>query len=136
MAKPLYKALIGAIMARSNCEKTGNSVWFERHTDRIDKMVYNYLPSGSGIDNGCHIDLAACKPYLIVIRSSYHCMDENGFYDGWIDFTVRVTPSLYNDFDLTIRGLFGKYGDVRDYLYDTFDMALRQEVEEFEIEKE
>jgi len=135
MKKPVYKCLIGTIMARANCEKKGNTLWFERHDDRIDEIKNDYLPHGSGIDSGCQIDPDNCKPNRIVITSSYHVMDEGG-YVGWIDFTVTVTPSLYNDIDLKITGPFSQRwipdGEgLKDYLYEIFDAHLREEIEEY-----
>jgi len=62
-------------------------------------------------------------------------MNEDGCYDGWIDFTVKVQPSLEFDFDLKITGKFGKHQDLKDHLYDLFNQALTQTVKESEIEK-
>lgn len=49
------------------------------------------LPSGSGIDSGCKVDEEKSGLGHLLITSSYHCMDENGSYCGWVDFEVRVT---------------------------------------------
>ena len=133
MKKPLYKAIISAVIARSNCEKMGNHEWFERHSERIEKLIKDHMPSGSGIDSGTTIDLDKCKVNQLVFGSSYHMMDENGFYCGWIDFTVTVTGSLLNDFDLNIKGPFSRFkaaDGLSDYLYDVFYWSLRQMIEE------
>lgn len=134
MKKPLYKAIIGAVIARSNCEKMGNHEWFERHSERIEKLVKDHMSGGSGIDSGTTIDLDKCKVNRLVFGSSYHMMNENGFYCGWVDFTVTVTGSLLNDFDLNIKGPFSRFkaaDGLSDYLYDVFDIELRQMIEEW-----
>ena len=120
----LYQALGAAVVARANCEKSGNAEWFEKWTDKI-KAYLGLLPHGSGLDGQWDIDYARSREDHIVLTMSYHAMDENGFYDGWIDFSLTITPSLQLGFKLNIRGNFGKYGDVKDYLYETLDAALR-----------
>jgi hypothetical protein len=134
MQKPLYKELANTIQARLNCEKTENWDWFSRHEEKIDDMARNHLPSGSGIDSGCTIDMEKSNGDRIVIDSSYHTMSDMGYYGRWIDFTVTVKPDLICDFILTISGRFGRDQDLKDYLYDIFDMALRYVVGEPETE--
>ena len=126
METKLYQKLARTVDARLNCIKANNSLWIERHTEVINRLVLNYLPSGSGIDTGCQIDLDASNGNKLVIHSSYHAMNENGMYDGWYDFTVEVTPSLHLGFELKITGKFGRYQDVKDYLYQAFDAALSE----------
>jgi len=46
------------------------------------------LPHGSGIDGDWAIDILGNGN--LIISSSYHAMDDDGFYDGWADFSVRV----------------------------------------------
>jgi hypothetical protein len=134
MQKPLYKELAGTIQARLNCEKMGNWEWFSMHEKKIDDMARSHLPSGSGIDSGCTIDIEKSTGNRIVIDSSYHTMSDMGYYGRWIDFTVTVKPDLICDFTLTISGKFGRDQDLKDYLYDTFDMALRHMIGEPETE--
>jgi len=85
----------------------------------IEHIQQNYLPSGSGIDSGCTINVE--KYQILEIKSSYHTMDENGCYGRWTDFTVKVKPSLIFDFDISIIGNFGKHQMVKDYcmMYST-----------------
>lgn len=120
----LYKAIADAIQARRNCEKTGNDEWFEKWTDTLREIEKQHLPSGSGIDSGCTIDMENSTDNRIVINSSYHAMNENGYYDGWYDFRVVVTPSLAFDIDIKIVGRFGRYQDIREYLHEEFSTIL------------
>ena len=124
-----------------------NINWYKRIKDKPDMdekyinqaMInlirgYDMLPQGSGIDSGLHIDFDKSNDSKIVIEASYHCMDEYGGYDGWIDFSVIITPSLENDFDLYIVGYFSdrhsKYAHVKDYLEDIFQYALSEDIPE------
>jgi len=120
----LYQSTASKIQARLNCEKNGNAKWFEIHTDSLEQIQHDRLPSGSGIDSGCVIDLDKSTGEKIIINSAYHAMDEVGYYDGWINFTVTITPSFVSGIDMTISGRFGKYADVKDYLFDVFYDAL------------
>ena len=55
-------------------------------------------------------------------------MNENGMYDGWSEHTITVHPSLQFGFRLTVSGRDRK--EIKDYLHETFDFVLREEVEE------
>ena len=123
----VYQKLARTLDAYNNCVEKGNEEWTDKHMDTINRIVENQLPSGSGIDSGCTIEHKRSKHLLIY--SSYHVMNENGMYNGWIDFTVKVNPSLMFGFDLLITGNFGKHQDIKEYLYDLFGVALGQEID-------
>ena len=84
------------------------------------------LPSGSGWDEGTKIDLEASHADKFVLYGSYRHMDECGGYDGYTNHTITVTPSLASDFNLRISGR--NRNDIKDYLFQTFDYALRQDI--------
>lgn len=60
-----------------------------------DDTLIDLLPHGSGIDHSWSID--RLKNGHIVCRNSYHGMDENGYYDGWQDFSVKLFAVDYPD---------------------------------------
>jgi hypothetical protein len=126
MQRPLYQRIATRIVAMANCEENGNNEWYEKHSKALDELERNELPSGSGIDAGCSINREKSNMKRIVIDSSYHAMDAWGFYGRWIDFTVTVKPSLLSGIDLIIKGNFGPDKDLKDNLYDIFDMSLRE----------
>jgi hypothetical protein len=126
MKNKLYKQISSTLNAFHNCQKTNNTEWEGKHKERLES--YNdCLPHDPGFDSGCKIDIDNSKDNKIIIYTSYHFMDENGFYDGWKDYKITITASLYNDFDLTITG--SNRQDIKDYMYETFDYLLREEVE-------
>ena len=130
--RPLYQQIVNTVVAYKNCERLGNLDWMATHEQWL-KRAEDALPRGSGIDSGCEIDVEASNENKLVINSSYHCMDENGFYDGWIDFKVIVKPCLLFGITIDIKGRFsdrhGKYVSLRDYLQEVFDHCLKQKVE-------
>ena len=122
----LYKQLAFTINALYNCRTTKNKEWVDRHSCTLQQLVENLLPSGSGIDSGCTINDMQWETLLI--SSSFHTTDEHGSYGRWIDFFVKVKPSLQFGFTSTIRGNFGKDQDLKEYLCDLFTQALLKEV--------
>jgi hypothetical protein len=122
----LYQALAGKFAARLNCEKSGNTEWFERHEDDI-KRLFDELPHGSGINSDYHIDFEKSHGEKIVFHFSFHHTDEHGYYCGWTDHTVTVTGSLQFGFTLKISG--PNRNGIKEYFYDIFHYALSTEVE-------
>lgn len=54
----------------------------------FEDFIYN-LPHGSGIDCDWSGHCPSNGKY-VYFRNSYHVMNENGFYAGYQDFTVRL----------------------------------------------
>jgi len=112
------------LSAVGNCEKSNNTEWKLKHSEEIRRLVHS-LPHGSGIDGKTELDFSRSKPEKLVISGSFHSMDENGYYDGWTDFTVTVTPSLAYGINVKVSGAFPRrYSDTRDYLEEVFSEAL------------
>ena len=124
----LYRELASRIVARNNCVKSSTLEWKGKHEEVISQLI-DKLPHGSGLDSDWRINYEKSQPDRIQLYTSYHAMDENGFYDGWIDFTLTITPSLLSGFHLNISGVFGKYQDIKEYLYDILNYALNQRID-------
>lgn len=121
----VYQSLSKAIEARLNCIKLGNDDWYDKWEEDINKMI-DSLPHGSGIDGKTELDEKSTSE-KIIITSEYHCMNEGGYYDGWINFKLVLTGSLQFGFNLAITGNFGKYQDIKDYLHEMFSYAFDTE---------
>jgi hypothetical protein len=83
--------------------------------------LMNALPHGSGIDSNWTID-AGTKS--VRLHNSYHCMDENGFYDGWVHFIVSIPvvskTLVWEGFKLHFQDYYrAKKYNLRDYLEGT-----------------
>ena len=127
----IYKRLAKMANSRLRClvDSSKFPKEIENYENEIDNIMKNVLPHGSGIDDGCSFNYNKSQNNRLVINSAYHCMNENGYYDGWVDFTVVLTPDFELDYTLNIRGNFGKYGHVKDYLYQIFGDSFDQEVD-------
>ena len=114
-----------------DCERPGHEhlrEWIERHKDAANELCENYMPSGSGIDSGCKIDWNRSTAERIVFNTSYHHMNDGGYYDGWTDHNVIVTASLIHGLSIRITGR--NRNDIKDYLHQVFDDALDQVIDE------
>lgn len=121
MARYLYSELASLVQARRN-SADNNREWFEKHTDMIESLVKQHLPSGSGFDSGTTLDLDASHADKLVFHTSFHHMNGNGFYDGWTEHTVTVTPSLAHRYNLRISGR--NRSDIKELISQDFYYAL------------
>jgi hypothetical protein len=127
--EPLYQRLASLVIQHRNCIKTDNTEWKDRSEDEILKLVKRYMPSGSGFDCGTKIFLSQEAPATdrLVFETSFHHMNENGFYDGWTEHTVTVHPSLAFKIEIKISGR--NRNEIKDLIHESFDCALRTEIE-------
>jgi hypothetical protein len=123
----VYKRLASLIEARSNCIQSGNTEWRDKHEERAEQITKNHLPSGSGFDAGTTLDLGASTAERLVFRTSFHHMNGDGYYDGWSDHTVIVTPSLAFDYTLRITGR--DRDDWKEYARECFSACLDSETD-------
>ena len=116
--------ILVSLNAINNCLKSGNNKWYDKHMDNITSALLDVLPHGSGIDGDWSFDYTDKRIY---VSNSYHRMDGYGYYCGWIDFT-NIIDGLHRDIwgklDFTIKGRFGKYQDLKDYLYEIIGESL------------
>ena len=110
------------LQALQECKRCDNTKWYANHNAKLDQIEAMYLPHGSGIDSGCKIDRTNTTKNQAVITFGWHRMDENGYYCGWYDFKIVVTPG----FDSLHLRIVGRLHDIKDYLYDLFDRELSQ----------
>ena len=124
----VVEAIASTVQAYHNCVASGNTVWEPRHKERVEKLVYDFLPSGSGIDSGTQIDLEKSTGNKLVFYTSFHHMDEYGEYDGWTSHTVTVRPDFVSRLYITVSGR--NRNDIKEYLNEVFYHALTTEFTE------
>lgn len=121
-----YEELASLVVARRNCIDDKNLDWLDKHTERIQKIVKDYMPSGSGFDNGVKLNLDLSNENKLVFETSYHHMNEVGSYDGWTEHTITVTPSLAFSYRLKISGR--NRNNIKEHIGETFGQALDVEI--------
>ncbi len=124
-SRQLYVAMTTAINARDNCEKNGNFDWYHAWDDFLEHIL-GHLPHGSGLDYDWEYDWDTINSERLVLKTSFHSMDEMGGYDAVIDFKVIVKAHLQFGYDLLIVGNFGKRQDIKEYLYDILNCDFNQ----------
>ncbi len=110
----------------TRCQATNNTEWKHRSAAEIDLLVRDYLPHGSGVDNGVLFDYDKSRSARLVFNFGYHFMDDNGFYDGWGDFQCVVTADIESGYNVEIKGRNRR--DIKDYLHEIFSYALGTEI--------
>jgi hypothetical protein len=126
LPQPLFRQLARSLAAMNNCRKNGNLDWIDKHERNIEELVYQFMPRGSGVDNGTKFNFEKSTPEKLVFDFGYHHMDEHGFYDGWTEHTLTVRPSLQFGVDLKISGR--NRNEIKDYLHDLFHHAISIQV--------
>ena len=89
--------------------------------NRYEKTVNefeNNLPEGSGI---CGTKIIKATNKIIEIKTSYHHMDEHGFYDGWTEHKIKIVPTFSGE-DIKISGR--NRNDIKDYLHEIFSQFI------------
>lgn len=125
-----YQVLARAVGARIRCAEDNNLEWVEKHGQRILELLESF-PSGSGYDNGTKLDTDSTAEKLI-FNTAFHHMDENGYYDGWTEHQVIVTPSLEMGYRLRITGR--DHNQIKEMMYEDFGYALDADIEEYQKE--
>lgn len=98
--------------------------------DAIEEALDNMLPHGSGIDCKWAFEWNDALN-TVKCSNSYHCMDENGFYDGYADFSITLYPlKALTAFRFQFHGKTAQYKNrkyqLRAYLEDTLYHALNE----------
>lgn len=123
---PIYREFAALIAAIANCRKSNNGEWLDKHSENVEFLCKNYMPSGSGIDSGTKIDMDKSTPEKLVFYTSFHHMNDCGMYDGWTEHTITVRASLQFGIDISIGGR--DRNQIKEHLHDTYHHALHQKV--------
>lgn len=110
--------------ALRNCEKSGND-WAARWRERIARIEREILPSGSGIDSGTRIDAARSGFRRIVLETSFHHMNEGGYYDGWTEHRITCDAAFHLGTLIRVSGR--DRNGIKEYLAELFDDVLAQQ---------
>ena len=125
----LFRILAQTIGAYHRClQSPTKDEWASRHKERAHALVREHFPHGSGFDSGTSLDLDVSTEEKIVLHTSYHHMNDGGFYDGWTEHTVRVYPSLAYGFRTTVSG--PNRNDIKEYIGESFHFALNLDVDD------
>jgi len=114
----LIQTIMSTHEALTNCARSGNTEWHAKHTATLQQL-YSMLPSGSGIDNGTTV--VTISRERLVLSCGFHHMNANGFYDGWTEHRIRVTPSWTG---ITVHVYGRDRNDILEDLHETYYSTL------------
>jgi hypothetical protein len=126
------KPLVERLAAHLDAMGRTAGQWRDYHESAIEWLCKEHLPSGSGFDSGSALEIDASRADRLVIQTSFHHMSESGYYDGWTQHRVIVSPSFVLGFDLKVTGR-DKRG-IKDYIGETFQQALSSAVPDYRLD--
>ena len=97
-----------------------------KDTDTIGETAFllgQYLPSGSGFDNGTTLNVDKSTSQKLVFETAFHHMDEHGYYTKWTDHTVTVRPA-FQGLDIRVSGR--NHNGIKEYIEGCFDHCLEE----------
>jgi hypothetical protein len=120
--KTMLDQYASALTALRNCEaQIPPHPWADTWRERIEALD-DLLPRGAGLDLGPRLDLASStEDRLVFSHCAFHHMNEHGYYDGWSEHTVVVTPGFLGP---KVRVTGRDRNGIKDYIGDTFYEAL------------
>lgn len=118
-ASKFYSRIANKLVAYDNCVKSGNNEWLVKHERELNELVENYLPIGSGFDNGTKFNWGESNRNKLVFDTAFHHMNEGGYYDGWTEHKVIITPDLLFGFNIKITGR--NRNDIKEYITQMFN---------------
>ena len=114
----IYEKLSQHLGAWNNCCDSGNTEWKEKHWDTVEKIMEG-APSGSGFDNGTELqNVEGDWDKSLVFSTSFHHMDDNGYYDGWTEHVVTIYPRLSGNIGIRVSGINKR--DIKEYIAECF----------------
>ncbi len=116
-AHAFYSEIARKVNAFDNCVKLKNG-YENNHFCAINEMVADYLPRGSGFDMGTKFLMDESNQNKLVFEANFHHMDENGYYNGWTEHKVIITPDLMFGFNIKVAGK--NRNDIKEYIHSCF----------------
>ena len=102
------------------------SYWVCLHQGVIENIMKD-SPHGSGLDSETTLDEDNSTKDKLVFHTGFHHMSDVGYYDGWTEHDVIITPSLAFLFNIKVTGQ--NRNDIKDYIGEVFHCWLDSEIE-------
>jgi len=118
--KPMYEYLAQWIDAYHRSVERGATDWVENHRATIEAAIDATAPYD------LKFDFDESNGEKLLMWMEYHHMNEQGMWDGWESYSIRVKGSLQFGTDIYIGGR--DRHDVKEMLYDTIGMWLNTPV--------
>lgn len=93
--------------------------------EALEKFINTTAPSGSGFDSGTQ--LMTVTPSRLVLRTSFHHLNDGGYYDGWTHHKIIIVAQ-FDTYDMRITGK--DRNSIKDYIGDMFTQWLDTKMSE------
>lgn len=123
----VYQKIAQLLQAMENCQKSANTEWYYRHHKELDNIIKDRAPSGSGFDSGTKIS-SDSLPERLILNTSFHHMNDMGYYDGWTEHKIIITASLCFGFNLRVTGR--DRNDIKEYIAEMFQLFLDEDIQD------
>lgn len=116
-----YQKIVELAECITRCKEHNNVEWLPKWEARLAEIM-DTAPSGSGIDNGTVLLRADQKS--IEFSCDFHHMSEHGYYDGWTEHTIKVTPA-FDGVNMRITGR--DRNQIKEYLAEIVGFWLDEQ---------
>lgn len=96
-----------------------------QNTDKIEQLIKERFPNGSGFDSGTK--LISATEDKVVLQADFHHMSEHGYYTGWTEHQVIIKPHFEFGYILKVTGKNKR--DIKPYIEEYFYNILNEEIE-------
>lgn len=121
---------IAAELQRAQSKDATHSQWARNCIRHLEE---NYLPSGSGFDNGCEV-LTEYSPNGFLLSCEFHHLSEHGYYTHWSHNEAEITAHIVHGFEINVSGEDLEMSD-KEYITDTLIEHLEREISKTEWNK-
>lgn len=119
----IYHALTNVARTMKNPDALHSAVDYQ--TQMMDTLT-KLAPSGSGFDRGTQFNVTRSGDTRLVFNTAFHHMNEHGYYDGWTEHEVIVTPVLSIS-GISVRVTGKDKNNIKEYIHDTFYNWLKSD---------
>lgn len=108
--------LSAQVYSIQQAKKRNDQDEIDRRKAIIEQMI-EALPHGSGLDNGVKFCLERSTDSKLIFSTSFHHMNEVGYYTGWTEHKIVLTPK-FGDYRMRITGI--NKNNIKEHLADIF----------------
>lgn len=117
MNNSTYAKIANLVGAIQNAKGDNNNHWMTVREENLQGLITEKLPSGSGFDSGTKLIMEKSSSDKLVFKADFHHMDDNGFYCGWSEHEVIVTP-CFDGVHIRVTGRNKRH--IKDYIANVF----------------
>ena len=100
-----------------------------KYFDDVEETFIESLPSGSGLD--CKYEITCRKNGNTLVKSHFHAMTDDGFYDGFMPFYFIVYPDMTISDVICNENKRASFYGLKEYLNEAFYNHFKDYMENY-----